>query len=104
MRSGGRLILETQNPECLVIYSQSFYLDPTHVRPIPADQLRYLLEEAGFREVQVNYLSPVAATGLPQLPMLPPETPGGDIWNWSAARFNKTYFGDMDYAVTGLKP
>ncbi len=104
LRPGGRIILETQNPECLVIYSQSFFLDPTHVKPIPAEQLRFLLEEAGFRDVRVHYLSPVEATPLPRLPLLPAETPGGDTWNWAAAKFNKTYFGHMDYAVSALKP
>ena len=32
---GGLLILETPNPENLIVGSCSFYLDPTHHRPIP---------------------------------------------------------------------
>jgi len=100
LRAGGRLILETQNPECLAIYSQSFYLDPTHVRPIPAQQLRFLLEEAGFRDIQIHYLSPVERAGLPELPL----QSGNEAWNTAAAKFNETYFGHMDYGITGLKP
>lgn len=100
LRAGGRLILETQNPECLAIYSQSFYLDPTHVRPVPAKQLRFLLEEAGFRDIEVHYLSPLNRADLPELPL----RPGDEAWNVAAARFNEMYFGHMDYGITGVKP
>ncbi len=68
LRSGGVLVLETQNPECLAIYSQSFFLDPTHVRPVPAAQLHYLLAEQGFTDVRTHYLSPVSER-LPELPL-----------------------------------
>ena len=105
LRSGGALLLETQNPECLAIYSQSFFVDPTHVRPVPAAQLRFWMEEAGFRELRTRYVSPVAPH-LPQLPLLEPKTGTDDVerWNQEARRFNQTYFGYQDYAVVGIKP
>ena len=94
LRAGGRLILETQNPECLAIFSQSYFLDPTHVRPVPPQQVRFLMEEAGFRDVTIHYLSPLSAAGLPQLP-------GSDE---ATRKFNETFFGYMDYGITGTKP
>lgn len=105
LRPGGALVLETQNPECLAIYSQSFFVDPTHVRPIPAAQLRFWMEEAGFRGLATHYVSPLAPR-LPQLPLLEPVPGNEDIerWNREAERFNKTYFGYQDYAVLGIKP
>ena len=105
LRSGGALLLETQNPECLAIYSQSFFVDPTHVRPVPAAQLRFWMGEAGFRELRTHYVSPVAPQ-LPQLPLLEPKTGSADVerWNQEAQRFNQTYFGYQDYAVVGIKP
>jgi len=103
LRSGGLVLFETQNPECLAIYSQSFFLDPTHARPIPAQLMRFLLEEAGFRDVSVRYVSPVA----PELPQLPTFGHSEDVavarWNREAERFNQTYFGFRDYAITGVK-
>jgi SAM-dependent methyltransferase len=99
LRRGGRLILETQNPECLAIYSQTFFLDPTHVRPVPAAQLYFLLSEAGFTGIETHYLSPVSDS-LPQLPLLQND----EDWNRAADRFNRTYFGHMDYAIVGVKP
>ncbi len=104
LRRGGRIILETQNPECLAIYSQTFYLDPTHVRPVPARQMQFLLLEAGFSNIEIKYLSPLR-DALPQLPLW---RASGDAekatWNQAAERFNQTYFGHMDYAITAVKP
>ena len=105
LRSGGLLILETQNPECLAIYSQTFFLDPTHVRPVPAAQLQFLFTEAGFTGVEIHYLSPVGET-LPQLPLWPGNGGAGaaaQSWNQAAERFNRAYFGHMDYAIVGHK-
>ena len=105
LRSGGALLLETQNPECLAIYSQSFFVDPTHVRPVPAAQLRFWMGEAGFRELRTHYVSPVAPQ-LPQLPLLEPRPGAANVerWNQEAQRFNQIYFGYQDYAVLGIKP
>ena len=105
LRSGGALLLETQNPECLAIYSQSFFVDPTHVRPVPAAQLRFWMGEVGFRELRTHYVSPVAPQ-LPQLPLLEPKVgnAGVERWNQEAERFNQIYFGYQDYAVIGIKP
>jgi O-antigen chain-terminating methyltransferase len=103
LRPGGRLILETQNPECLAIFSQSFYLDPTHVRPVPPQQVRFLLEEAGFQDIAIHYLSPASEAGLPELPSFEDD---GAFKNWNAAaeRFNETYFRFMDYGIVATKP
>ena len=105
LRPGGVLLLETQNPECLAIFSQSFFLDPTHVRPVPAAQLRFWMEETGFRDLSTHYVSPVAPR-LPQLPLLEPAAgnAAAERWNREAQRFNQTYFGYQDYAVVGSKP
>jgi 2-polyprenyl-3-methyl-5-hydroxy-6-metoxy-1,4-benzoquinol methylase len=104
LRPGGRLILETQNPECLAIFSQAFYLDPTHVRPVPAQQVRFLMEEAGFQHITIHYLSPAAEAGLPELPLLAHDTNRNAAeWNAAAERFNETYFRFMDYGIVGTK-
>lgn len=38
---GGILILETPNPENIIVGTSSFYLDPTHQRPIPPQLLSF---------------------------------------------------------------
>ncbi|RZT08684.1 O-antigen chain-terminating methyltransferase [Duganella sp. CF402] len=48
LRPGGLLILETPNPENLVVGASSFYMDPSHLRPIPPLLLAFAAEHAGF--------------------------------------------------------
>jgi O-antigen chain-terminating methyltransferase len=43
----GLLILETPNPENLIVGTSSFYLDPTHVKPIPPLLLTFIPEFVG---------------------------------------------------------
>lgn len=49
LKPSGLLILETPNPENLVVSASSFYLDPTHKRPLPPLLLSFLAEFAGFK-------------------------------------------------------
>jgi O-antigen chain-terminating methyltransferase len=49
---GGLLILETPNPENLVVGTNNFFLDPTHIRPIPSLLLEFCAEFAGFARVK----------------------------------------------------
>ena len=53
LQPGGLLILETPNPENLVIGACNFYLDPTHQRPIPPALLAFLAQHAGFARTRV---------------------------------------------------
>jgi O-antigen chain-terminating methyltransferase len=50
---GGVLILETPNPENLVVGSASFYIDPTHQRPLPSQLLSFLAEYHGYNPVKI---------------------------------------------------
>ena len=50
---GGLLIMETPNPENLVVGSNSFYLDPTHQRPIPPALLNFIPEYVGFNRTRI---------------------------------------------------
>jgi O-antigen chain-terminating methyltransferase len=50
---GGLLILETPNPENLVVGTSSFYLDPTHQRPIPPELLHFLPEHYGYARQKI---------------------------------------------------
>jgi O-antigen chain-terminating methyltransferase len=48
LKPGGLLIMETPNPENIAVATCSFYLDPTHQRPIPPLLLAFLPEHFGF--------------------------------------------------------
>ena len=103
---GGVLAIETQNPECLAIFSQSFFIDPTHVKPIPPAQLRFLFAEQGLERITTHFLSPAGAI-LPLMPQLASSVVEADAlrsYNAAVSRFNETFFGGMDYAVIGYRP
>ena len=51
LQPGGLLIMETPNPENIVVATRNFYLDPTHLRPIPSLLLSFLPEHHGFARV-----------------------------------------------------
>ena len=48
LKPGGLLIMETPNPENILVATQNFYLDPTHERPIPPQLLSFIPEYYGF--------------------------------------------------------
>jgi 2-polyprenyl-3-methyl-5-hydroxy-6-metoxy-1,4-benzoquinol methylase len=52
----GILILETPNPENLVVASWTFYLDPTHRKPLPPQLLEFLVGVRGFSKIEVRRL------------------------------------------------
>ena len=53
LKPGGLLILETPNSENIRVATQYFYLDPTHLKPIPSLQLSFLTEYVGFKKNKV---------------------------------------------------
>jgi O-antigen chain-terminating methyltransferase len=48
LKSGGILIMEIPNIENIEVASSNFWLDPSHLRPIPASFLAFLVQEQGF--------------------------------------------------------
>jgi O-antigen chain-terminating methyltransferase len=89
LRTGGLLVIETPNPECLAALSKYFYLDPSHERPIPSALLRFYMEEYGLGGIEVHSLSPAEAK-MPSLASVP-------------AAFRSEFFGGLDYAILGRK-
>jgi len=53
LKPGGLLIMETPNPENIKVATANFYLDPTHIRPIPSQLLSFLTEYYGFGRTKV---------------------------------------------------
>ena len=51
---GGILIIETPNPENLIVGTNDFYLDPTHRHPIPPALLKFLVGTRGFSEPTIQ--------------------------------------------------
>ena len=92
IRPGGLVILETPNPQNLLVSCHNFYIDPTHHKQIPMILLQFIVEERGFCEVR-------------SLPLHPyPESVQLDSSSEIARRFNDLFYGPQDYAVIATKP
>jgi len=53
LQPGGLLIMETPNPENLTVGATSFYLDPSHLHPLPPGLLSFAAEHAGFARQRI---------------------------------------------------
>ena len=52
LKPGGVLIFETPNPENISVSTNSFYLDPSHIKPVPSQLLTFALDYIGFARVK----------------------------------------------------
>jgi O-antigen chain-terminating methyltransferase len=109
VRPGGTVLCETPNPACLTVFSGAFYVDLTHIKPIHPEAARFLLEAAGFRDVEIRYVNPYP----PEAKLQPLEL----LWymrryeeafvtaiNDNFTRLNQLLWGAQDYAVIGTRP
>lgn len=53
LKPGGIVIFETPNPENILVGASSFYSDPTHVRPLVPETLRFIAEQRGFTNTEI---------------------------------------------------
>lgn len=53
LQPGGLLVMETPNPENLTVGATSFYLDPSHLHPLPPSLLSFATDHAGFARSKV---------------------------------------------------
>jgi O-antigen chain-terminating methyltransferase len=90
LRRDGLLILETPNPENLLVGSCNFYADPTHRHPIPSETLQFLLESRGFHDIKILKLRPRDEAKI-----------DGD--SEIIKRFNELLYSAPDYGVIASK-
>jgi len=58
LQDGGVIIFETPNPENLQVGAFTFYIDPTHQRPLPHVLLEFIAGDAGFGFTDIVRLHP----------------------------------------------
>jgi O-antigen chain-terminating methyltransferase len=92
LHPGGVLLLETPNPENIQVGAYSFWLDPTHVRPLPPPLLTHSAAHFGFTDIAIVRSNPWREGG--------PATDGDETGD----HLRKLMFGDQDYALIARKP
>ena len=80
-----------------MIYAESFYMDPSHSKPVHPDTLQFMAEEAGYQKAEIIYMTP--SDELVKIPYLK-ENP--EI-NDSVDRLNKIIYGEREYALVAKK-
>lgn len=102
LQKGSYFIAETPNPTNLSTFTNNFYLDPSHVKPVHPATFKFMLEYVGFKDVEIVYTES-SKPGY-RLPLL--EVNGGA----NLAEFNSgincvtdMLFGSLDYAVIARK-
>jgi O-antigen chain-terminating methyltransferase len=91
LKPRGLLILETPNPENLVVGSCNFYLDPTHKNPIPIPTMKLLVEARGFRCQEIMKLHPISTAKI-------------EVKDQLTSHVNHYLYGPMNYAIVARKP
>jgi O-antigen chain-terminating methyltransferase len=90
LKVGGIAIFETPNPQNILVGSHNFYIDPTHLNPLPSPLSKFVLEYAGFSPVEIINLNPYEDSF---------KVSGSEL----AEVFNNYFYGPQDYAVVGHK-
>tara|TARA_Y100001968_G_C19349576_1_gene713886 strand:- start:96 stop:1307 length:1212 start_codon:yes stop_codon:yes gene_type:complete len=57
LKPDGLLILETPSIDNLIVASKSFHIDPTHINPIHADLLAFMVKRTGFTTVECYFIN-----------------------------------------------
>ena len=98
LRPGGKLLIETVNPQSLYVFAHPFYVDPTHERPVHPAYLEFLFREAGFESIELLWRSPP-----PRDDVL--ETPADDdgVRAANVRRLNQLLFAPQDYALIATR-
>ena len=104
LRPDGVLLIETLNPECLLVHYRWFWMDLTHVRLIHPETLKFLLVSHGFRDLEGLF-----TTDREPAPLLPPlQIAGADAamlarFNAATAHLNTLLHGSPDYALVARR-
>jgi len=99
LKPGAPLLVETINPECILALARNFFLDPTHVRPVHPEMLRFALQSMGFKNIELKFAAPAdLGQKFPKL-VLAQSSSELDRLNDVLERMNALLFGYQDYAA-----
>ena len=102
------LVIETPNPRSLYAFSQYFYKDLSHDKPLHPEALQHLVKTVGFQQVQIEDKHPFPAkTSLQELDVtrVSDETLRSQLEkiNQNIRQLNTLIYGYLDYAVIAKK-
>ena len=100
LKPGGMILFETQNPRNLIVGADTFYIDPSHKRPLDPRMVAFIVEWCGYSHVQCldanSYPNWAGVTVGPTT-----EETAAIIKQFND--LNYLVYGPQDYAVIGVK-
>lgn len=108
LAAGGKLLVETINPESLYAYARAFVIDPTHTRPVHPELLAFLCRRAGLHEIDVRYQAEVPEEQ--RVAPLEPEKAGSPAAvelareiNYRIEKINRLCCAPQEYALVATR-
>jgi O-antigen chain-terminating methyltransferase len=102
LEDGGCIILETPNPTSLSIYTNAFYIDPSHIKPVHPLTMQYYLEKAGFKDIEIIFTENSKPPF--EIPALKCESVENTAeFNAAMKKVSDMIFGSQDYAIVAKK-
>lgn len=102
LRPGGMAVVETVNALSPYVFTQSFYLDPTHGNPVHPAYLEFLFSKAGFSHLELTWRSLVPQEA--RLSALPSSgSQSYDAFNVRLEQLNEFLFPPQDYALIATR-
>ena len=101
LRPGGLLVIETVNPQSLYVFAHAFYVDPTHTHPVHPAYLAFVVQQAGFGGVEIDWRSDPPEEDV--LDELVEDDASSKVMNENVRRLNTLLFAPQDYALIATR-
>ncbi|MCR5600482.1 MAG: class I SAM-dependent methyltransferase [Ruminococcus sp.] len=102
LENGGCIVIETPNPTSLSIYTNAFYIDPSHIKPVHPLTMQYYLEKAGFTNIEIIFTENSRPPF--RIPALKCESAENtEEFNAAMKQVSDMIFGSQDYAIVAIK-
>lgn len=100
LKNGAYFVAETPNPTMLTTFSNAFYVDISHIKPIHPETMKFLLYFFGYKDIKIEYINKINY----QLPILKANgIENIKEFNDGINLINNLLFGYQDYAIIGKK-
>jgi O-antigen chain-terminating methyltransferase len=108
LEKGRHMVIVTVNPLSWVTFSNIFFVDLTHKKPIHPDAMRFILTSAGFESVEIEFVSMMPEQEkLKQMlitrSMDEDQKMLVETYNSNIEKLNEVLFGPEDYVAIAKK-
>ena len=101
LRNDSFIVLETVNIKSLSVFTNNLYLDPSHKMPVHPQMLKFLLENAGFKDVEFIFSGEFDEST--KLEKIDANAESEYLYNRNIDKLNELLFAPQDYAAVAKK-